>query len=90
MHPAVLNNKVRISLFLYFSVSVYKKMSDKSDNQFWIRLQGSTIKIFLKNGFKYEGTLEAVCQDFLDVLDFKLQKSKIVRIDDVQDVEVLS
>jgi len=64
-------------------------MRDSRNQEFWIRLQGSTIKVFLKNGFKYEGILKAVCQDFLDILDFKLNSSKIVRIEDIQDLEVL-
>lgn len=60
------------------------------DIDFWIRLQNKNLKVFLKNGFKYEGRLKAICEDFLDILDFKLGTSKIIRIEDIADLEVLN
>jgi len=46
-------------------------MSDTIDNiDFFVRYQNKIIKIFLKSGFKYEGKVTAVCNDFLEILDF--------------------
>ena len=56
---------------------------------FWQRLIGKTIKLFLKNGFKYEGRLIAVCEDFIEIFDYKIQLNKILRIVDIADLEVL-
>lgn len=65
-------------------------MSEDSDFEFWNKLQGKVIKIFLKNGFKYEGRVIAICQDFIELFEFKLNLNKILRISDIADFEVLT
>lgn len=64
-------------------------MSETSrEIQFWKRLEGTTIKVFLRNHFKYEGKITDVCEGFLEIHDFKLNGKKIIRIENIEDVEV--
>lgn len=58
----------------------------KSDDEFWMRLQGNKIKIFLKSGFVYRGKLLASCNDFIEIDDIKGRK--ILRVDLIDNVEV--
>jgi len=63
-------------------------MSDTIDNiDFFVRYQNKIIKIFLKSGFKYEGKVTAVCNDFLEILDFKLGCKKVIRISELDSFE---
>lgn len=49
---------------------------------------GKTAKIFLLNGFRFEGKIQSVLQDFVQILDFKLGYSKIIRISQISEIEV--
>lgn len=59
------------------------------DIEFWIRLENQNIKVFMTNGFCWRGKLTAVCNDFFEILDFKTNSKKILRLNDVKDVEVM-
>lgn len=56
--------------------------------EFWVRLQGKSIKVFLKNNFVYAGMVTAVCGDWVEILDRKLGYKKIFRINEIADLEV--
>ena len=59
------------------------------DIDFWIRLENKSIKVFMTNGFCWRGKLTAICNEFFEILDFKSNTKKILRLNDVCDVEVL-
>lgn len=58
-------------------------------NDFFEKLIGKRIKIFLKNGYKYEGKLESCGWGFIQIFDFLTRYSKILRIEDIADAEIL-
>ena len=50
---------------------------------------GKTIKLFLKNGFKYEGRLTNFDNEWVEILDYKSKSFILKRIIDVNNVEIL-
>lgn len=49
---------------------------------------GKVIKVFLNNGFRFEGKLTNLDDKYLEILDFRSQAFKIILLDDIKDLEV--
>ncbi len=49
---------------------------------------GKTIKIFLINNFHYEGKLTNLDETFLELLDFKTNSYKLIRVREIKEIEV--
>lgn len=50
--------------------------------------KGKRAKIFLKDGFKFEGIITNIDDTWLELLDQKINAYKIIRIDDISDLDV--
>jgi len=50
--------------------------------------EGKEIKIFLYNGFHYTGKCLGSDDTYVEILDFKLNAIKVLRIEDIKDMEV--
>lgn len=50
--------------------------------------EGKEIKIFLNSGFHYTGKLLNSDETYLEILDFKIDAIKILKIEDIKDMEV--
>jgi len=46
------------------------------------------IKIFLLNGWRYEGKITNSDDDYVEILDYKTGSYKIIRFEDIKDLEV--
>lgn len=46
------------------------------------------VKIFLNNGWRYEGKLTNVDEEFCEILDYKTRAYKIIKLIDIKDCEV--
>ena len=49
---------------------------------------GKEIKVFLNNGFHYTGKLLNSDDKYLEILDFKIDSIKLLKIEDIKDMEV--
>ncbi len=49
---------------------------------------GKEIKVFLNNNWRYNGKLTNCDKTFLEVLDYKTNSYKIIRFEDIKDIEV--
>lgn len=49
---------------------------------------GKVAKVFLHNGFRYEGKITNYDETYLEVLDFKTNAYKILSFSDIKDLEV--
>lgn len=47
-----------------------------------------TMKIFLNNGFRYEGKIINSDEEYVQILDFKINKYKFIKFNDIKDCEV--
>lgn len=52
-----------------------------------IKCIGKKIILYLKNSFRYEGTLINVDTDFISLYDVKSCKNKLIRLDSIAEVE---
>ena len=50
--------------------------------------ESKEIKIFLNNGFHYTGKLLNSDETYLEILDYKINSIKILKIIDIKDLEV--
>ncbi len=50
--------------------------------------EGKVLKIFLINGFHYTGKFLNSDDDYLEILDFKTDNIKILKISEINDLEV--
>lgn len=50
---------------------------------------GKTMKIYLNNGFRYEGKIINSDEEYLQILDFKINGYKFIKFNDIKDCEVL-
>ena len=50
--------------------------------------KGKRAKIFLKDGFKFEGIITNIDDTWLELLDQKISAYKIIRIEDISDLDV--
>jgi sRNA-binding regulator protein Hfq len=50
--------------------------------------KGKISKIFLINGFRYEGRITNYDEECVEILDFKIKGYKILRYKDIKDIEV--
>jgi small nuclear ribonucleoprotein (snRNP)-like protein len=48
--------------------------------------KGKKIKVFLTNGFKFEGKITGCDEDFLEIVDFVTESFKIINISDIRDI----
>lgn len=48
------------------------------------------MKIFLNNGWRYEGKITNCDDDFVEILDFKINGYKIIKFIDIKDCEVIA
>ncbi len=51
---------------------------------------GCEAKIFLNNGFKYEGKISNADDDYLELIDFKIDGFKLIKWKDISDVTILN
>ena len=49
---------------------------------------GNEIKIFLHNGYRYEGKITNCDDKYIEILDYKSKSYKIIEILDVKDMEI--
>ena len=49
---------------------------------------GKDIKVFLNNNWRYNGKLTGCDEIYLEVLDYKTNSYKIIRFEDIKDMEV--
>lgn len=49
---------------------------------------GKVAKIFLHNGFRYEGKITNFDEQYVEILDFKTNSYKIIQFIDIKDMEV--
>jgi len=49
---------------------------------------GKVAKIFLHNGFRYEGKITNADNEFIELLDFRTNAYKIINLKDIKDMEV--
>jgi len=49
---------------------------------------GKVAKIFLYNGFRYEGKITNADNEFIELLDFRTNAYKIINLKDIKDMEV--
>lgn len=49
---------------------------------------GKVIKVYLNNGFRFEGKLTNSDEKYIEILDFRSDSWKILLIDDIKDLEV--
>jgi len=64
-------------------------MLNEEAQDFWEKLKGRTIRIFLANGYKYEGTLLETGVGFILIFDFVSKIQKILRTEDVKDAVIV-
>ena len=49
---------------------------------------GKEAKVFLKNGFRYFGKITNSDEEWLEILDYKFNSYKLIRFDNILDVEI--
>lgn len=49
---------------------------------------GKVITIYLNNGFRYSGKLTGCDDEFVEILDSKLDAFKIINLHEVKDMEI--
>jgi len=49
---------------------------------------GKVAKVFLHNGFRYEGKISNSDEQYMELLDFKTGSYKIIQFLDIKDMEV--
>lgn len=49
---------------------------------------GKTIKIFLNNGWRYEGKVTGSDEEYIEIVDYKTSSYKIIKFEDIKDLEV--
>ena len=50
--------------------------------------EGKEIKLFLNNGFHYTGKCLNSDDTYVEILDYKINSIKILKIEDIRDLEV--
>ncbi len=50
--------------------------------------KGKVIKVFVSNGFKFEGKLTGFDDVYLEIYDFKIKGYKLIQICKITDLEV--
>ncbi len=49
---------------------------------------GKVAKVFLHNGFRYEGTITNCDDTYLEILDFKTNSYKLIEIINIEDADI--
>jgi len=49
---------------------------------------GKVAKVFLHNGFRYEGKITNCDETYVEILDFKTNSYKLIEIIDIKDADV--
>ena len=49
---------------------------------------GKVVLIFLKNNFRFEGKITNTDEDFFEILDFKSRGYKLIRFDEIKEMEI--
>ena len=49
---------------------------------------GKIVLVFLKNNFRFEGKLTNTDDEFFEILDFKSNSFKLIRFDEIKEMEV--
>lgn len=49
---------------------------------------GKEVLVFLLNNFRYEGKLTNFDEEYFEMLDFKTNSYKLIRMDQIKDLEV--
>ena len=50
--------------------------------------KGKNTKIFLHNGFRFEGKITGFDEKYIEILDFRSNAFKIIEFCDIKDIEV--
>lgn len=50
--------------------------------------KGKRVHVFLKNGFHYEGIINGSDETWLELYDFKIRGTKIIRIEDISNLNI--
>lgn len=51
---------------------------------------GSLVKIFLHNGFKFEGIITNCDEKYVEIIDDKIKGYKIIEIANISDLDVMN
>lgn len=60
------------------------------EKELLIELKKKEILLFQKNGFRFKGIINNVSDKFIEMLDYKSKNHKIISIDSIASIDMLS